>query len=287
MFRLKKSLQVLPLALVLSLVGCDNAKQQDTKTQTSKEVATEQTAQAKPNKELPTYTVAMNLNYMPFEFISEKGDITGFDVDLLKVVAEKAGFTVQIDPYSFSKIIEDVKNGKEDMSASSIFISEDRKKDIAFSDPYFTMPMYIVGIEKEGRPHSINEITNQKIAIDGHFLLKKIMKDTFIPKDNTMVETDDSFLAFQKMYNGEADLMLENLMSIADHNKLAKDKKLFYIRLPEKNSIQLGYITQKGNQELLDKLNKGIKLAKADGSYDKVYNKWFGDIDKLIKERNK
>lgn len=281
MSNFKKSLLALalPMALSFSLIGCDNSS----KTAQEAEVTTTSTVD-KQTSNLPTYTVAMNIDYIPFEYIGEDGEITGFDVDLLKVVAEKAGFNVRLEPYSFDQIIASVKNGKEDMSASSIFISEDRKEEVDFSESYFTMPMYLVGIEKEGRPHSIDEITNQKIAIDNHFLLKRIMKDTFAPKGNEAIEVEGNFFAFQKMYNGEADLMLENIMSIEDHHKLDDSKKLFYIPLPQEDSIQLGYITQKGNQELLDKLNEGIKLAKADGSYDKVYNKWFGEVDKMIQK---
>ncbi len=277
----KKSLLALalPVALSLSLIACDKSNN----TAQEAEVATATTPD-KQTSDLPTYTVAMNLDYMPFEYIGEDGEITGFDVDLLKVVAEKAGFDVRLEPYSFDQIIESVKNGKEDMSASSIFIAEDRKKEVDFSEPYFTMPMYLVGVEKAGRPQSVEDITNQKIVIDDHFLLKKIMKDTFIPKGNQAIEVEGNFLAYQKMYNGEADLMLENIMSIEDHHKLDDSKKLFYIPLPKEYSIQLGYITQKGNQELMDKLNEGLQLAKADGSYDEVYNKWFGQIDKMVQD---
>ncbi len=197
----KKSLLalILPIALSCSLMGCN--KSSDTTQNVQKAEAPVATTPEKQNDNLPTYTVAMNLDYIPFEYIGEDGKITGFDVDLLKVVAEKAGFNVRLEPYSFSQIIESVKSGKEDMSASSIFISKDRKQDVDFSDPYFTMPMYLVGVEKEGRPQSIEDITDQKIVIDDHFLLKKIMKDTFIPKGNQAIEVEGNFLAFQKMYS--------------------------------------------------------------------------------------
>lgn len=70
--------------------------------------------------------------------------------------------------------------------------------------------------------------------------------------------------------------MIDNVVTLQGFLPKAEGKEIYTLQLPKEKNLQLGYVVQKGNTDLLNKLNSGLKKVKEDGTYDKIYDKWFG-----------
>lgn len=275
----KFSLAVLSLC---ALTACNNAPapQQDTTNTESKPATTATATTAGETANKTTYSVAIDPYYPPFEYLEEDGSLAGFDIDLLNAIGEKEGFKPDYQTNKILMIVDVVKEGKYDLGASSIFILPERKELIDYSNAYFELPLAFMGVEKGGRPQSLDDIKGKNIAVQKDIIMEDIVNQDYVPKGNVKNAVKSNYLAFQDVLNGNSDVMLDNVVTIQGFLPKAGDKKTFVLPLPAEKNLQLGYVVKKGNTELLNKLNSGLEKVKADGTYDKIYDKWFGKDSK-------
>lgn len=268
---MKKYLSLAVFGMV-ALTACEKTPKPNP---TDKAPSTESTNQT-ANSHQSTYTVAIDPYYPPFEYLEKDGTLAGFDVDLLNAIGEKEGFKPNYQTNKILKIIEQVKDSKYDMGASSIFILPERQILVDYFNAYFELPLAFVGMEKDNRPQSIDDIKNKKISVQKDIIMEKMVDQDFVPKGNQKIAVKSNFLAFKEVLNGSSDMMLDNVVTIQGFMPKAEGKKLFILPLPASKNLQLGYVVKKGNIDLLNKLNNGLDKVKADGTYDKIYDKWFG-----------
>lgn len=257
---------------MVALTACDSPPEPKA---TATSPATKDTKQSAPTNQ-STYTVAIDPYYPPFEYLEKDGKLVGFDIDLLNAIGEKEGFKPNYQTNKILKIIGQVKDSKYDMGASSIFILPERQILVDYSNAYFELPLAFVGMEKDNRPQSIDDIKNKKISVQKDIIMEKMVDQDFVPKGNQKIAVKSNLLAFKEVLNGSSDMMLDNVVTIQGFMPKAEGKKLFVLPLPASKNLQLGYVVKKGNAELLNKLNNGLDKVKADGTYDKIYDKWFG-----------
>lgn len=257
---------------MVALTACDKTPEPKA---TTNSPTTQDTNQPAPTNE-STYSVAIDPYYPPFEYLEQDGKVAGFDVDLLNAIGEKEGFKPNYQTTKILQIVDLVKEGKYDMGASSIFILPERQILVDYSKAYFELPLAFVGMEKDNRPQSIDDIKNKKISVQKDIIMEKMVDQDFVPKGNQKIAVKSNLLAFKEVLNGTSDMMLDNVVTIQGFMPKAEGKKLFVLPLPADKNLQLGYVVKKGNADLLNKLNNGLDKVKADGTYDKIYDKWFG-----------
>src|SRR6056297_3513256 len=95
------------------------------------------------------YVVGTNASFPPFEYV-EDGEIVGFDIDLVKEIAELQGFEVEFRDISFDSLIPGLASGSLDIVAAGMTITEDRKEVVAFSDPYYSANQSVLVHEESG-----------------------------------------------------------------------------------------------------------------------------------------
>jgi len=81
--------------------------------------------------------VGTSADFAPFEYIDENQTIVGFDIDLIKAILEDKGYTVEVKDISFDSLITELSTGKIDVIAAAMTITDARKQQIDFSDPYY------------------------------------------------------------------------------------------------------------------------------------------------------
>ena len=81
--------------------------------------------------------IGTSADFPPFEYINDNGTIVGFDVEMTTKILEAAGYTVEVKDISFDSLIPSLENGKIDVIAAAMTITEDREEQIDFSDPYY------------------------------------------------------------------------------------------------------------------------------------------------------
>lgn len=217
-----------------------------------------------------TVRVATDATWPPFESVDEATkEIEGFDIDLMNAIAERGGFKVEFINVSWDPLLAGMATCQYDASISAMTITEDRKKDFLFSEPYFAAGQIVTVRADETAITGKDGLTGKTIGVQlgttGDIQAQQI-------EGATVKSYDDIGLAFQDLMNGQVDAV------IAD-NPLA----LGYVgKNPDKLKIageaftdeQYGIAVCKTKADLLEKINKGLAAAQADGVIDQLADKW-------------
>ena len=179
----------------------------------------------------------------------------------------------------FDGIFETLKTGDSDIAIAAITITEERKQTMAFTDPYFDATQVIVVNDKGAAIKSAKDLEKHLVAVKtgttGDIAISKLMGAT-----NTNIKRYESLpLALKEVVAGGADAavgdngVVQNF--VLNNNKDGKQLQL--VSDPEFAKEHYGFALAKDrSDDLLAKLNSGIGKIKADGTYDTIYQKWFG-----------
>ncbi|MGB8956014.1 MAG: basic amino acid ABC transporter substrate-binding protein [Tumebacillaceae bacterium] len=218
------------------------------------------------------YKVASDASYAPFEKMD--GDkIVGFDMDVLNAAAEAGGFKVTYKNTPWEGIFLTVQNGDADIVASAVSITEERKKSLDFSDPYFEATQMIVS-PKGKSIKSIAELKDKKIAVQNGTTGDSVVSDAF-GKDNSNIKRFENMpLALLELKNGNVDAAVGDNGVVLEYvkNNGAGDFETAVDTSFEKENY--GFAVKKGNTEVVNKLNAGIKKIKENGKLDEINKKY-------------
>ncbi|WLV24095.1 transporter substrate-binding domain-containing protein [Aciduricibacillus chroicocephali] len=218
-----------------------------------------------------TYTVGTDNSFVPFEF-QKDGKLTGFDVDLMKAIAEEAGFNVNFKTTNFDGIIPGLQTKSFDMAIAGIGITEERKKAIDYSDPYYESGLGI-GVKQDNKDiKDIDDLKGKKIATrlgstSADYIKKHL--DGATPKEYEQL--DQAYLAVE---NGSVDAILYDWPNVAYYIK-TKGESLKMVG-DKYQAEKYGIAVAKGQEELVDAVNDALKKLKENGKYDEINEKYFG-----------
>ena len=216
--------------------------------------------------------VATDSTFPPMEFVDENKQITGFDIDLFNAIAEASGFTAEFKSVAWDGIFAGIEAGKYDVIASSVTITDERKATMDFSDPYINAGQILVVQGATTGVTTLADLTGKtvgaQISTTGAFEVEKVTSVT-------LKSYDDIGLAFEDLYNGRIQGVVVDTLTAVDY-ALSNDKykgalKIVGEAFTEEN---YGFVVQKGNKELLDLINAGLKKVRDSGKYAEIQAKW-------------
>jgi len=213
--------------------------------------------------------IATDATWPPFEFVNEQTkEIEGFDIDIMKAIAEKEGLDVEFVNVGWDPLLAGVAQGTYDAAISSITITEERKKVMLFSDPYFEAGQIIVvridNMTITGKD-TLAGIVGSQLGTTGSFEVEKIAAAT-------LKTYDDIGLAFQDLINGQIDAVVCDNPVALNYTGQNPDKlKTAGGTFTEEN---YGIALAKGQEDLLEKINAGIAALKAEGKFEEFSKKW-------------
>lgn len=222
------------------------------------------------------YIVGTDANFAPFEYVSDKNEVVGFEIDLVKAIADKAGFKVNIVNTPWEGIFTTLKNGDRDFLVSAITITDERKKDMDFSDSYFEAKQVIV-VGKDSSIANMNDLNGKKVGVltgsTGDIVVTELLgKDS---KDIKRFEGTP--LSLKELENGGIEAVVADNGVVTNYTKNNPDKGLKIIEDAQFAKEYYGFAVNKGNKDVLDKINEGLNKIKTDGTYDKIYEEYFGE----------
>lgn len=214
--------------------------------------------------------------YPPFDTTDEKGNIVGFDMDLLSAIAEDQGFKIEYQATNFDSLIPAVISGSADVIAAGVNANDpNRQKKLDFSDTYYDSGLVVMVKKTNDEIKGIDSLKpTMKVASQtGTTGAEKALelKDEDRIRDATIL--DEFNACVQQLLNGDVDAVIID-KAVADNYAKTKtsDVKLVGEVL---NAESYGFAVKKGNIELRDKINLGLSHVKENGIYDKIYDKWF------------
>jgi polar amino acid transport system substrate-binding protein len=200
----------------------------------------------------------------------ENGEFTGFDNELLKAIAAKQGLKLEFVATDFSALLGQVANGTFDIGSSAISQTDERKKTVAFSDPYNYQSL---GVEApEGSPvKDENTLGGHRIGV-----VQGTVSDTWLGDNEPTAQAvrfpnDAAALAALKTKAIDGAVFdLATADTYAAENPDAKLKVVHSIT----TDIPHGYAFKKGNTELIGKINAGLKQVIEDGTWEKLHKQF-------------
>jgi len=251
-------------ALMMVLVGC-GGKTADTDKKAG------DTA-----KEIPTYVVGSETTFPPFEMVDKDGKYIGFDMDLIRAIAEAGGFKVDIQSQGFDGLIPALQTGNIDIIASGMTITEDRKKSVDFSDPYIDAGL-MIAVPADNttitKPEDLKGKTiGVQIGTTGADFANDLAKKDSTIKVKTFNTVD---LIFADMKNKGCDAVINDKPVSADY--IAKGHPEVKLVGDVMTGEQYGFAVKKGNAEALKQINESLKKVKESGKYDEIYKKYFAE----------
>ncbi len=221
----------------------------------------------------PVLRVGSDVTYAPFEFADAKtGEFMGFDVELIRAIGKAMGMEVEIKNTAWDGIIPGLLNGNYDVLISAMTITDERAQAVNFSDPYFTAGQVIVIRNSNDTIKEPKDLKGKVVAVQinttGDYAAQKVEGVAKISRFNTTPE------ALQEVINGAAEAAVIDLPVAKTFMKENPGK----VRLagPSFTVEYYGIAVKKSNEVLLKKVNKALATLKANGTYEKIYEKWFG-----------
>ena len=221
------------------------------------------------------YVVGTDAAYAPFESQNEKGEIVGFDIDVVRAAAAKAGVEVKFVNTPWEGIFNTLQQGDRDMIVSAVTITDERKQTMDFSDPYFDAAQ-LIAVKESSMVAKFADLKKLKVGVQtgttGDEAVTKLLG-----KASTNVKRFESTpLALKELEAGGVDAVVADNGVIAHYVANNPGGKFKTVSDTEFVPEQYGIAFKKGNTELLGKMNQGLAAIKADGSYAEIYAKYFG-----------
>ena len=222
-----------------------------------------------------TYRVAMNAAFAPFQWIDADGKIIGFEIDLMDEMAKEGNFKVQYVNTPWDGIFATLASGDNDILSSAITITDDRKKTMDFTDPYFEIKQVI--LVPEGKDVSTPEDLKKlnKIAVttgtSADFVAQKILGKT----SSKIARFESLPLVLKEVEGGGADAAISDSAVVSHYVKNNPNKGFKIIETQGFEQEYYGMAVKKGDTQTIEMLNAALKKVKDSGKYDEIYKKYF------------
>ncbi|HKJ05731.1 MAG TPA: transporter substrate-binding domain-containing protein [Geopsychrobacteraceae bacterium] len=219
--------------------------------------------------------VGMEPGYMPFEMTNQKGDIIGFDVDMAKRIAKAMGVKLELVSTAWDGIIPGLITKKYDMIMSGMTLTQERNMVVSFATPYIVVGQSIL-IKKEhaGDVKSYKDLNDKKYKVASKLGTTGEQATNRMIPNATYISFETEQEGIMDLVNGKIDAFVYDLPYMAIANAQKNEGKLVFLDEPFTYE-PLAWAIRHGNGDLLNWLNNFMNQVKSDGTYDKIYSKWF------------
>jgi len=225
--------------------------------------------------ELPSggkVVVGGDRNYPPYEYIDEDGNPAGYNVELIRAVAEAAGLEVEIRLGDWAEIRSGLQEGEIDM-VEGMFYSPQRDLELDFTQPHTVVHHVAVVREDVEVPASVADLTGLSLVVmEGDIAHDFLLENGFEGQFAALATQED---ALREVAAGRSDCAIVARIPAAywmDRNGWgslkAADTPLF--------SAEYCFAVPHGRQALLAHLSEGLKMVEESGEYRDIYTRWMG-----------
>lgn len=261
----KKILSILLVAMTaVTVVGC--AKKED------------KTGLVKI-KDKGEIVVGLDDTFVPMGFKNDKGEITGFDVDLAKEVGKKLGVNVKFQTIDWSMKESELNDGNIDLLWNGYSITDERKEKVAFSNPYLDNKQVIITLSNS-TIKTKGDLSGKKVgAQNGSSAVDSVEKEKDVLnsfKDGKLVTYESNNDALMDLEAGRVDAVVGDEILIRYYTSQRGENK--YKVLDENfGNEEYGVGMRKGDTDLQKELQQALDELKEDGTSKKISEKWFGE----------
>lgn len=257
----------LTAALAASVLGACGSS--DKKTETAAAEAETEAAQAAEGVSLEdnTLVAGTNAEFPPFEYVAGQGvidEFDGIDMAIIKQIADDNGWNVKINNMEFDSLSVALKNGQINCAIAGMTITDERKEEITFSDPYYTATQVMI-VPEDSTIASAKDMEGKKISVIQGYTGETVVQELGYQYDSFKKGAD----AVLELVNGKCDVLVIDSATAEQYVK--ENKGLKIVEDPEAfANEQYGIAVQKGDDALLNAINASLKKMQEDGTMDKI-----------------
>lgn len=222
------------------------------------------------------YLVGVESAYAPFSAENEQKNVVGFDIDVMKALAQKIGIEVKFVPTPFEGFFNFLAQGDRDLLISAITITDERKQTVDFSEPYFEASQLIAVAANNTKVQKFDDLKTLKVGVQSATTGDEVVQNLLGKNSANIKRLDSTPLALKELETGGVDAVVADDAVVKNYITNNPSSKLRTVSDAGFPKEYYGIAVRKGNTELLNKVNKGMADLKADGTFDKISAQYFG-----------
>lgn len=226
--------------------------------------------------------IGVDATYKPFTYKTPDGKLAGFDVDIANALCAQMKSKCSFVESSWEGIIPGLRANKFDAIISSMSITDDRKKAVAFSDKYYQTPTNVIAKADaiDGSPASLK---GKRVGVLKASIQQKYAKGELAPAGATVVSYDSTQQSYLDLKSGRIDAVVVDKFEGQGGFLNTPDGKGFAIVGPDLSDEKYfgsgaGIAIRKEDTELRDRFNAALKTIRANGTWKKIADRYF-DFD--------
>ena len=230
-------------------------------------------------KEWKKVRIGVEGAYPPFSYVKPDGELAGFDIDIAKALVAAMGAEIQLVAQDWDGIIPALLAKKYDAIIASMSITEERKKKVAFSNKYYNTPAKFVCKKGAMKGFSREAIKGKKVGVQRATIHDRYLTDNY-GSDVTIKRYGTQDEAYLDLTAGRVDMLLADSIALSDGFLKKPEGKNFQFIGPDLSEKKwfgegAGIAIRKQDTDLVELFNKAIEQIRADGTYQKIQDKYF------------
>lgn len=224
-----------------------------------------------------TIKVATDPSFVPFEMMDpDTGEMTGFDMDMIRELAKRADFEIDINTMDFNGIIPALQTGSVGIAIAGITITDERSEIVDFSDPYYDSGLQILIGADNDDVETIDDLKGMKIGTKIGSTSYDYLTEKF-GKDATITPYPGSSDMYMALVGGTVDAVFYDAPNVGYFAKTRGEGQVKVVG-PLYEGQQYGIAFVKGS-DLVEPVNKALAEMRDDGTYDEIHGEYFGTAE--------
>lgn len=216
-------------------------------------------------------TVGTEGTYKPFTYHDEEDELTGYDVEVAKAIGEKMGVKVEFSEITWEGLLASMDNETVDLVLNQVGVTDERKEKYDFSEPYLYSYIALITNADNGEISSWGEAKGKKTSLNVSSNYALIAEE--YEMDITASETFSKDI--ELLTAGRTDCVINNTIAFNDYLTQKPDVKIKIVDVQEKADT-VAIPIPKGNEDLVEAINKAIKELQDDGTLTKLSEQFLG-----------
>jgi len=218
--------------------------------------------------------VGTGSTFRPFGYLTPDNKHIGFDIDVITAVAEAAKLKISIVSTPFGALIPGLNNGDRDIVISAMTITPQRLEAIDFSRPY-QLAHLVVLTTPNSQEKNLADFKTKRVGVGLGQTADTAVSEAFGKTSPNIRRFENTPLLIEELLQGGIDAAVGDVSVMGFYMKTNAEKKLRLVSDAQFKENFLGIAVKKGNQELLTKINFGLKQIIDNGKYADIFRKWF------------
>lgn len=217
--------------------------------------------------------------YAPFNYLDDQGEVQGFEIDLARAMCDEIGVTCEFVVQDWDGIIPGLLAQKYDAIIASLYITDERRERIAFSDKYYQVPARFVVPTSSTLEFTPEGMKGVVVGTQRATSFERFMRDEFPDIDLRVYATMEE--AYLDLQSGRIDALMADIVAASEGFLKTPEGEGFEFRGPEYTGVEwfgygAGVGVRKEDAHVAKAFSEAIAKVRANGAYQEIADKWFG-----------